>query len=109
MIRRDWTDAIEAHQGEPCAVCGKTTGLELAHTVGRALDRPTGRGGARYVHPDSVITLCGPSTDPSTCHGRFDGHQLDLRPYLTPDQLAWAIDRIGYGPAMRALAGRDWT
>lgn len=120
-MTRDWADAILAHLGEPCLLCrddwqrhaGRR--LELAHTIGRKYDQPhpatryqKGHGGELYVHPDSVVTLCGPATTTATCHARFDSHLLDLRPHLTPDQLQWAIDRLGHGQAMRALAGRNW-
>lgn len=85
------------------------TRLELAHTIGRKYDLPAKAGEIRRVDPLAVITLCGPQVNTGTCHNRYDSHQLDIRPYLTDAQLQWAINRIGHGPAMRALAGRNWT
>ena len=33
-----------------------------------------------YVVPERVIPLCGPSTDPTTCHGKQHAHRLDETP-----------------------------
>lgn len=113
MPDRDWTDAVAAHRDHRCRVCGDDwlervgTRLEMAHTIGRTYDeqRPSGL----YVHPLSVVLLCGPATTTRTCHSRFDGNRIDLWPYLTQPERAWATARLGSeGAARRRISGRKF-
>lgn len=104
-LTRDWQDARDAKAHHCCRVCSGTP-IELAHTIGRAEDVRTSRT-RRYVHPDSVVPLCG-RFSARNCHGRFDAHTLDLWPFLTPVERRWAVERVGKGEAMRRISGRKW-
>lgn len=108
MPRRDWRAANAKRKREEsfgCRVCGRTDRvLELAHTIGREFDER--RGSTFWVDPDRVVLLCGPF--PEGCHGASHRHEIDLYPYLTPDEQASAVARLGYGPARRKISGRAW-
>lgn len=90
--KRDWRDANEQKRG-PCRVCGEPYNVELAHLVGREFDPK--RGSVRYVRPDSIVPLCGPSTDTTTCHGLQHAGLLDLIPHTTKEEQACAVLDIG--------------
>jgi hypothetical protein len=108
-LRRDWSQA--QHKRGPCVVCGKTEGVELAHTIGCARDEirrtPAGNKIA-VVHPDSVVSLCGPSVNTGTCHNLYDHAGLDLWSFLSPAERRYAIGRVGEGEARRRISGRAW-
>lgn len=97
--RRDWRAALADHAGAFCRICGDAE-IELAHTVGRVHDEK--RGKARYVNPLAVVPLC------RFHHTRFDGHDLDLWPYLTEAERTWAIETVGEGQARRRIEGRKY-
>lgn len=97
-MRYDWRDAIRKRDREQrCRVCGETRGLEIAHIIGRKHDAiltgPKG-GQYRYVHPDSVVPLCGAFTD-NFCHGAYDRRELDLLPYLHVHEQSRAVEDAG--------------
>lgn len=113
-VRRNWHDAQEKVNAEgKCRNCQRTTEqlraigrrLEAAHLLGRVYDAK-GAGGIRYVHPDSVIPLCGPPTDTGTCHHEFDAHRLRLWHRLNPQEEGWVLARVGEGQARRRINGR---
>ena len=59
------------------------------------------------------MLLCGPALDTSTCHYRFDHHQLDLYPHLTEAELRAAVLAQGQvrnpaGAALRAISAPLW-
>ena len=101
MIRRDWSAALAAHQGKPCRVC-LSLPRELAHVIPRAFDRQPYINQRRVVtvHPLAVVPLC------KHHHLLYDSHRLDLHPYLTADELAFAVARVGEGDALRRIRGR---
>lgn len=67
-----------------CRICGSTSDLEMAHTIGKAqqdIETVGPRGGRqKFVPSDAVIPLCGPF--PAGCHGLHHKGELDLLPYL---------------------------
>jgi hypothetical protein len=69
-----------------------------AHTIGRARDPRSGK-----VRLEDIAFLCKP------CHLAYDAHDLDLYPYLRPDQRQAAVRAAG-GPglALRRLSGPLW-
>lgn len=104
---RYWRDAIRKRDEEgACRVCGTTEGVEAAHLAGREYDPVlpcprdcadgftdddyTGErvpceackatGLVRYVRPESIVPLCGPSVDTGTCHNLQHAGALDLIP-----------------------------
>ncbi len=100
-IRRDWRLATEkvAVEGSACRVCGSRFGIERAHVIGREHDsrRPVRAEGWRpwVVAPDRVVPLCGPSTDPRSCHGAQHAKRLDLLRFLTLDEQIQAVADAG--------------
>jgi hypothetical protein len=92
--QRRWGDALSKVNREGrCRVCGERRDLEAAHIIGREHDALLSgpRGGQYYyVHPDSIVPLCGAFTD-NFCHGIYDAHNLDLLPFLTQDEQERAV------------------
>ncbi len=107
--RRDWHDALRKLEEEGrCRVCGETRDLEAAHIIGRKHDAvivgPRG-GESLYVHPDSIVPLCGGFTD-NFCHGAYDAHILDLLSYLHVHEQVRAVeDAGGIFSALRRISG----
>lgn len=98
---RDWTDARAKVELEGrCRVCGSSYGLEAAHVMGRKYDQPLHSGTKTlYVNPLDIVPL-GP-----VCHRRFDAHELDLLPYLAPEEQVRAVELAGsIETAFRRLA-----
>lgn len=100
MIRRDWTDARAKVDAEGvCRVCASSERVQAAHTVGRFRD-PEVRRGVRRVLADAIVPLCAP------CHARYDGHELDLLPFVDLDEQIQAVrDAGGIESARRRLIG----
>jgi 5-methylcytosine-specific restriction endonuclease McrA len=81
--------------GQPCVVCGATTGIDPAHVIPRSL------GGCD--HADCVVALCRPH------HRAYDRGRLDLVPYLEPRfrrEAAHAVTHVGLAGAVRRISGR---
>lgn len=112
-MKRDWS-AIQTDRDTPCRVCGSVGKTERAHVAGRRHDRlaRSDNGVAlshRVVDPDSIVPLCGPATDSSSCHYLYDAHRLDLLPHLTPAEEVRAVaDLGGIEAARRRLAPSDY-
>lgn len=84
-------------------------GLEASHIIGRRCDvevvGPRG-GKSLYVHPDTIVPLCGALTD-NYCHGSYDAHAIDLLPYLHIHEQTRAVeDAGGIMSAMSRISGR---
>lgn len=117
-MQRLWDDALAEH-GERwwCVRCWALSRLrvpgELAHVLPRENDPWHDRERRiKYVHPLAVVRLCGPT--PAGCHGLYDSHSLNLRPFLTPAQIDHAIARVvdlgyGEGRALRYIEGPDYS
>lgn len=108
-VRRDWTAATAA---AACRVCGLPPGdervarVERAHVLGRWADTRL-PDGSRRVEPHSTVPLCIRWAGDG-CHTRYDQHALNLRPYLTEQEWAAAVARVGEGPALRRVMGSEW-
>lgn len=77
-----------------CRVCGATSGLQAAHTIGRKYDdRRTG-----VVAPADVVPLC------LEHHQQYDARRLDLLPYLTLEEQARAVLHVGLERARKRLS-----
>ncbi len=116
MKRVGWgTARAKVDRLDKCRVCARSTGtlaaqglrLEACHLAPRQYDELTEVDGerVRLVDPENIVGLCGPSTTSDTCHGRFDAGVLDLLPYLTQDEQAACVKRIGLMSALRRLVG----
>jgi hypothetical protein len=97
-MRRDWSDARAKIEREGrCRVCGHSRDVEAAHVIGRRCDeRRVGPRGGKYiyVHPDSVVPLCGGFSDKNH-HGMYDAYRLDLYPWLTESEWDKAVQDAG--------------
>lgn len=116
MKRVGWKEAREKVEREgKCRVCSRSAAalaadglrLEAAHLAPRQFDEIDRElvDPVRVVDPHNVVGLCGPATTSMSCHGRFDGGVLDILPYLTKDEQAAVVRRIGIVAAMRRLLG----
>lgn len=101
---RDWDDAREKVAAEgKCRVCGREPGhgvrLEAAHIVPRAL------GGTD--DPRCIVPLCRSAATPAGgCHPAYDANVLDLEPYLTVGEQAYAVTLTGsLSAALRVIRG----
>jgi hypothetical protein len=93
--RRNWRYARQKVADEKfCRICANPNGLQAAHILGRALDS------SDTVLPCYIVPLC------PACHHRYDRHELDLWPHLTPTERRRAILRVGEGNARRRISGR---
>jgi 5-methylcytosine-specific restriction endonuclease McrA len=105
QVKRDWSEALRKLERECCCrVCGSTTDLQAAHTIGRArqdVEVVGPRGGKTLVvKEDSIIPLCQP------CHEAYDARRLDLLPYLfLPEQVAAVEAAGGIASANARLSG----
>jgi hypothetical protein len=98
--KRIWDDArakvdLEAR----CRVCGwepaDTDELDAAHIMGRKYDQPAHTGTRTlYVNPLDIVPLC-PVFAPEECHRRVDSHELDLLPFLAPEEQTRAVELAG--------------
>lgn len=102
-MRRDWSLARSKVEAEGrCRVCGQTSSLEAAHVCGQKYDSADG-----IVRPVDVVPLC--SRKPSGaggCHQAYDSHDLDLLPYLSLEEQAWAAGHLGLVRALARTTGR---
>jgi hypothetical protein len=98
-VSRNWSDVnAERPRVLGCQVCAASPPWEAAHTVGRARDPRSGR-----VRLEDIAFLCRP------CHRAYDAHELDLYPFLRPDQRKAAVQAAGgAGMALRRLSGPLW-
>jgi hypothetical protein len=106
-LRRNWDLAIAKIADEgACRACGRSDRkLDCAHVVGRRADVRSGN--TAIVNPDSIIPLCGPSTDTASCHCRYDQHRLDVCGLLSLDESVQAVrDAGGLGAAYRRVTGQ---
>jgi hypothetical protein len=94
-MARDWTAFHEklGREGGRCRVCNQGP-VDPAHIVPRARVRP------------------GPAEDERNCvplcrlhHGLYDSSRLDLLPYLTRAEQAYAVELVGLEEARRRLTG----
>lgn len=98
MGARDWTAARAKVDDEgACRVCGQLSPVrvEAAHIIAR------GRvPGPEAMDPLNIVPLCGEH------HAAYDHRQLDLLPYLTVEEQAFAVYCArGIAPATKRITG----
>ena len=111
--RTDWSEALDKRSEEGCCrVCrgfggwedGEFVGsIECAHLVGRKHDpveRGPRGGQVRVVPREATIPLC------SQCHYQYDSHLLDIIPFTTWPEQAFAVSKLGIQRAYERLGGR---
>lgn len=100
--KRDWGAARKKVEEEGvCRVCGTYEQVQAAHIIGRAADQPKeGNPGVLYVHPDSILPLCGELAGVK-CHPAYDRHELDILEFLTPEEQVQAVKDAGSIEAAR--------
>lgn len=93
--RRNWTKPREKVEAEGrCRVCARTgIKIDAAHLIPRSRVGP-GEG----EHPDNIVPLCQES-----CHPAFDLYGLDLLPFLTLGEQAYAAGLVGLVEAYQRL------
>lgn len=86
-----------------CRVCGAPAVVcDAAHTWDR------GTRGGDFEHPELIVPLCSRIKGGTGCHDEYDAHQLDLRPYLTPEEQAAMVLAAGsIERARQRLMGSD--
>ena len=100
---RVWDDAVAKAQAEGCCrKCFSREMVECAHIAGRKYDQPKlGWPKSRlWVNPDHIIPLC------KRCHMRYDAHELDILPLLTPDEQAEVVRCLGIISALRRTTSK---
>lgn len=96
MMARHWSAAHEKVKAEAiCRVCSLGAGsmtipVDPAHIIPRSRVKP-GPG----EDPRNICPLC------RDCHRAFDEGKLDLLPYLTRDEQAYAVELVGLYEAYR--------
>lgn len=94
MSKRDWTEPREkVDQEGRCRVCHRWP-AEAAHIIPRSRVSP-GRGENRL----NIVPLC------RAHHQAFDGLRLDILPYLTLGEQAYAVELVGLVEALRRVSG----
>ena len=94
MARRDWHAPIEKVQQESrCRVCGRT-GLKLdaCHVIPRSRVKPGPGEDAR-----NIVPMCRQH------HTDYDHGRLDLLPYLSREEQAYAVELVGLEEARRRI------
>lgn len=111
--KRDWTDALTKRDLEGCRLAGHPLHacegmVEAAHTIGRRYDSERVMGGDMdsrshpwliWVDPDGIVPLCQPA------HREYDSYRLDILPYLTFSEQAYAVSKVGIVRALARLTG----
>jgi len=83
-----------------CRVCGAPARqCDAAHIWDR------GTAGGDFKDPDLIVPLCSQIKGGPGCHGLYDSHQLDLLPYLTLDEQAAMVKKIGIARAFKRASG----
>ena len=95
MKKREWSHAwAKAREEGCCRACGSTQIIDAAHIIARS--RVT-KGGE---DPRNIVPLC------RLCHMQADqGTGLDLLPYLTLEEQAYAVSLVGIAEAYRRICG----
>lgn len=86
-MARDWTAARAKVDREPCRVCLGPF-VDAAHIIPRSRVKP-GPG----EDPKNIVPLC------RVCHAAYDQGKLDLLPYLTREEQAYAVELVGLAEA----------
>lgn len=87
----------------------------ICHTAGTIDDVDSGAdipcpackgcGQVQYVRPESGMPLCGPVTDTGTCHNLQESGELDVLPFLRPEEGLCVVGDLGVAPTYRKLSG----
>jgi 5-methylcytosine-specific restriction endonuclease McrA len=98
-VKRDWTAMREKVEREgKCRIGGAVHGApEAAHIIQRSRV-PTGG-----EHAANCIPLC------RDCHRAYDERQLDVLPYLTLSEQAYAVFLVGIVSAMERTTSQRWV
>lgn len=92
--------AREKVEREGCRVCGAPARqCDAAHLVDR------GTAGGNFDDPDITIPLCSAIKGGAGCHGDYDAHRLDVLPYLTLEEQAAMVKKIGIVRAYKRATG----
>lgn len=94
---RDW-DAFRAkvdHEGDQCRIGGPLHGsADAAHIIQRSRIP-----GDEAMHADNCIPLC------RQCHQKYDAGRLDILPYLSLGEQAYAVWLVGMLAAYQRVTG----
>lgn len=97
-MKRDWEAAHEKCQRECCCrVCGYGS-TDPAHVIPRSRIKPGPAEDER-----NIVPLC------RSCHVLYDQSKLDLLPYLTQAEQAYAVELVGLFEAYRRITNERWS
>lgn len=83
-----------------CRSCGVSSGLATAHVI------PRSRIGAKADGPLNCVPLCD-ARQGCGCHEAYDRGEIDLEPFLAPEEMANAVLITGsLSAAARYINGR---
>jgi hypothetical protein len=94
--KRDMAAARRKAEEEGCRLCGSTFAVEAAHVLSRARIKP---GPAEDLR--NIVGLCGHLG--CDAHRSFDEGTLDLLPYLTNVEQAYAVELVGICEAFQRI------
>lgn len=101
-MRRDWTAArAKVAEERICRVCAlgeyiiTSVPLDAAHIIPRSRVKP-GPG----EDPRNVVPLC------RLCHAAYDECRLDLLPFLSLEEQAFAVGLVGMHEAYRRVTNQ---
>jgi hypothetical protein len=95
-MKRDMRAGRAKAEAEGCRICGGTFGVEAAHILARARIKP---GPAE--DPRNIVGLCGNLG--CAAHRSFDEGTLNLLPYLTLEEQAFAVELVGIAEAYQRI------
>ena len=96
--KRDMSAGRAKAEAEGCRICGSTFAVESAHVIARSRISP---GPAEDTL--NIVGLCG--FRGCDAHRSFDEGRLDLLPYLTREEQAYAVELVGLAEAYRRITG----
>lgn len=101
MVTRDWAAMRAKVERELfCRIGGSLHGPpEAAHIIQRSRV-PAGAGGE---DEDNCLPLC------RRCHQAYDERRLDVLPYLTREEAAYAVGLVGMLSALERVTNRRWV
>jgi hypothetical protein len=95
-MKRDMAAARAKAEEQGCRICGSTFTVEAAHILSRARIKP---GPAEDLR--NIVGLCG--FRGCDAHRSFDEGSLDLLPFLTFAEQAYAVELVGMAEAFQRI------
>ena len=94
-MKRSWKEARAKVDRDGCRLCGSYFAVEAAHLIARSRITTGGED------PRNIVPLCG--NRGCEAHRSFDEGRLDILPYLTREEQAYAVELVGLAEAYQRL------